>query len=278
MTNTYILYHKNCADGTASALATYQYFGDKAKYIPVQYQEDPPLIEKGSTVYLVDFCYPQAILDELTDGREVIVLDHHKTAQNDLLGYGKLSDMIFDMERSGAMITWQYFHPDKPIPKLFYYIQDRDLWQWQYEYTKPISAYLKTVGYDDFREWIPFLDDSRFETILEKGNAIAQYQDKCVEGNLSGFYKGKLPDGTPMWMTNCSHLISETCNAFLQSQEDVEVCCCWFVIPRGDIVFSFRSKEGFDCSAIAKRLGGGGHPQSSGCKVKLKAETIPMPI
>jgi len=273
---TYVLYHKNCADGTASALAAYQYFGDSAKYIPVQYQEDPPEIEEGSTVYLVDFSYPREILDSLTDDfREVIVLDHHKTAKEELLGYNRLTDMVFDMKRSGAMITWEYFHPEKPVPKLFYYIQDRDLWQWQYKETKPISAYLKTVGFNNFRKWIPFLENSALESLLEKGYAIAQYQDSCIKSNLNQFYKGKLPDGTVIWMNNCSHLISETCSAFLKSREDVEVCCCWFVLPTGQITFSFRSKPSFDCSVLAKRLGGGGHSASSGCKVDFTLENIP---
>jgi oligoribonuclease NrnB/cAMP/cGMP phosphodiesterase (DHH superfamily) len=281
MTDTVILYHKNCADGTAAALAAYQYFGENAFYIPVQYQEDPPdflLKEEGKEVFIVDFSYPREVLNDLVSKHEVTVLDHHKTAKDDLLGYGKLRDKVFDMERSGAMITWSYFHPEKPIPKLFHFIQDRDLWKWKYEETKPISAYLQTVGFNHFRKWTPFLDDDVFETILEKGNAIAQYQDSCVKNNLKQFYQGRLPDGTVIWMNNCSHLISETCSAFLKSREDVEVCCCWFVLPTGKITFSFRSKPSFDCSVIAKRLGGGGHHQASGCKVDLIPENIPSPL
>lgn len=276
MTDTYVLFHKNCADGTASALAAYEYFGDRAEYIPVQYNEG--VIEGlnfHSTVYLVDFCYPQEGLDELTQGRDVIVLDHHKTAQEDLLGYGRLTDKVFDMGRSGAMITWQYFFPDHPVPKLFYYIQDRDLWNWEYEETKPIAAFLKTIGYDNFRDWIPFLDDNVFDSILNKGKAIAQYQDKCVENNIKGFYKGLLPDKTKIWMCNNSHLISETCHSFLH-QNNVEVCCCWFVVKEGKIVFSFRSKGDYDCSAIAKRLGGGGHKNAAGTSVPLTSLNLPI--
>lgn len=276
--NTYVLYHKNCADGTASALAAYEYFGDNATYIPVMYGEGVVgELNFNSTVYLVDFSYPPEQLDELTQDREVIVLDHHKTAQETLLGYGKLSDMIFDMKRSGAMITWQYFHPNRPAPKLFHYIQDRDLWNWEYEETKPISAYLQTVGHDNFRAWIPFLDDNIFDSILDKGNAISQYQDKCVENNTKGFYQGVLPDGTEIWMTNQGHLISETCNAFLEQNEDIEVCCCWFIVNGKKIVFSFRSKGDFDCSMIAKRLGGGGHKNAAGASKPFQLGSVPIP-
>ena len=38
-----------------------------------------------------------------------------------------LRGVLFDMNRSGAMISWEYFHLERPIPDLFRYIQDRDL-------------------------------------------------------------------------------------------------------------------------------------------------------
>lgn len=35
----------------------------------------------------------------------------------------------FDMTKSGAVLTWEYFH-DKSVPKLLLHIQDRDIWKW----------------------------------------------------------------------------------------------------------------------------------------------------
>jgi len=272
MTTNYILFHQNCADGTASALAAYLYFGDEqTEYIPVNHGESPPPMQQGTTIYLLDFSYPRDILDELVQQHEVIVLDHHKTAKDDLLGYGNLTEKVFDMERSGAMISWQYFFPDDDIPKLFYYIQDRDLWQWQYKETKAISAFLKMIGYNHFREWLPYLSDHCFDRILEQGNAIAMYQEQCVKNQAKGFYWGTLPSGRQIWMNNCNHLISETCHKFLHTNKDVKVCCCWFVINGEKTVYSFRSKKGYDCSKIAKELGGGGHAQASGASIPIQA-------
>jgi nanoRNase/pAp phosphatase (c-di-AMP/oligoRNAs hydrolase) len=38
----------------------------------------------------------------------------------------------------------------------------------------------------------------------------------------------------------------------------------YFENEKGQRVWSLRSRAGFDCSEVAKRLGGGGHPQAAG--------------
>ena len=138
MSKIYTLYHNNCPDGFGSALAAYLKFGDKSEYIGVKHQQDPPEMEPGSEVYILDFSYPRQVMEELFQQHtQVITLDHHKTAQEALLG---LRGALFDMNRSGAMISWEYFHPERPIPDLFRYIQDRDLWEWKLEGTGEIAA------------------------------------------------------------------------------------------------------------------------------------------
>ena len=55
MSKIYTLYHNNCPDGFGSALAAYLKFGDKSEYIGVKHQQDPPEMEPGSEVYILDF-------------------------------------------------------------------------------------------------------------------------------------------------------------------------------------------------------------------------------
>jgi hypothetical protein len=54
MPKIYTLYHNNCPDGFGSALAAYLKFGDKSEYIGVKHQQDPPELEPGSEVYILD--------------------------------------------------------------------------------------------------------------------------------------------------------------------------------------------------------------------------------
>lgn len=124
---TTVLYHANCKDGFGAAWAAYQHFGESAKYIPVQYSEPLPEIEDGDNVFIVDFSYSRDILVPLSERCNLTVIDHHKTAFEALTG---LNFATFDMNRSGAVLTYKHFFPDRTPPDLLFYIQDRDLWLW----------------------------------------------------------------------------------------------------------------------------------------------------
>jgi hypothetical protein len=54
----------------------------------------------------------------------VTLIDHHKTALEDLAGLPSLHTFT-DLERSGATLAWDYLFPDKPRPLLLGHIEDR---------------------------------------------------------------------------------------------------------------------------------------------------------
>ena len=97
----YVLYHKNCNDGFGAAWVAWQALGYQAKYIAVQHGDLPPAIPDGSIVTIVDFAYSRDVLLDMHERMESLwVLDHHKTAAQDLTG---LAFTTFDMDKSGAM-------------------------------------------------------------------------------------------------------------------------------------------------------------------------------
>ena len=56
-------------------------------------------------VFMIDFSYQRPVMEQLlADVATLTVLDHHKSAQEDLDGLGGFIE--FDMERSGAMMAW----------------------------------------------------------------------------------------------------------------------------------------------------------------------------
>jgi len=75
----------------------------------------------------------------------ILILDHHKTAMEDLQGF---EGAVFDMERSGAMITWNHFFPNLEAPRLIDHIQDRDLWQFKIPRTREVQAAIFSYPYD----------------------------------------------------------------------------------------------------------------------------------
>jgi len=183
----YVLYHGQCYDGFGAAYAAWKKFGDTAKYIPVSYGYPPPEMPDAEEVYIVDFSYPQAVLQEMVDaGLRVTVLDHHKTAQETLLpmvGTSKNLAIQFDMERSGALIAWEAFHPRVPAPLLIQHISDRDLWQFKLDGTAKIHKAL--VSYPmDFELWDTF-DVEKLK--IEGVTCERLYQQLGGHKNAAGF-------------------------------------------------------------------------------------------
>jgi uncharacterized protein len=277
MSKIYTLYHNNCPDGFGSALAAYLKFGDKSEYIGVKHQQDPPEMEPGSEVYILDFSYPRQVMESLlAQHSQVITLDHHKTAQEALLG---LRGALFDMNRSGAMISWEYFHPDRSIPDLFRYIQDRDLWHWKLEGTGEIAAGLQLLP-QEFPLWIDLLTPEGLKQLRQDGATLLRYQTKEIKGMLKHVYLDTLPPyqaPTGEWITgnkipliNCSNydIVSDLCHKMLEEYPDYPVVASW-LRGQSSISYSLRSQPDSDCSEIAKLYGGGGHKNSSGFKIAI---------
>src|SRR5690606_36091129 len=112
-----VIFHSNCLDGFGSAYAAYVHFDirqqTRAEYLPAAHGDTAPDVT-GRTVYLLDYVYKRTVMTTLCQQAErVIVLDHHISAVEDLAGldneFANL-ELHLDMNRSGAMMSWEYFH------------------------------------------------------------------------------------------------------------------------------------------------------------------------
>ena len=260
MSTNYVLYHTGCRDGFAAALAAWLVLQEEATYIPVQYQEAPPRMEANSTVYILDFSYPLDILKELSSLHEkVLVLDHHATAQQDLLTY---KDSIFDLTKSGAVIAWEYFHPKEPLPLLFQYVQDRDLWKWELTETEAVNEVLQHLGYKNFNLWLPYLDKKNIPQLLERGALLIEVKNRQIETLARNSYIGTLAE-VPCAFCNASIYQSELAHVLMDTHQ-TDLAAIWYRNNSGKVIYSLRSRNDIDCSAIAKGFGGGGHKFSAG--------------
>ena len=123
-----VLYHAD-ADGFGAAYACWKMFYEKAIYIPVQYgQPVPELPESVEDLFIVDFSYDRATCESLADKYRLIVLDHHKSAEKELAG---LDYAKFDMNKSGAVLAWEFMYAFQPVPEILLYVLDRDLWRFE---------------------------------------------------------------------------------------------------------------------------------------------------
>jgi len=286
----YVLYHAQCCDGFGAAFAAWKYLSNSAKYIPVGYGQKLPDMEPGSTVYMLDIAFsPETTMQLSIDHKQVIVLDHHKTAyENFIKDQGRFSQGIndernyrfngdhclinIDMDRSGAGVAWDYFHTcaDNPNrPKLINLIEDRDLWLFKYPETVNLHSYLLSIPFD-FGLYNDLLNNTVLELKCVEGAALSRMTDQIVDkicknarvdDNFLG-HKAVVVNATSHW--------SEVGMKLLDLYPDVDFSCSYSDIRNEVRMFSLRSKKNFDVSKVAEQFGGGGHAQASGFKAKLK--------
>jgi hypothetical protein len=260
----YVLYHSNCYDGFGAAFAAWKSLGDDGvKYIPVSYGYPVPDMPDAEHIYIVDFSYSKDVILELVNqGTPVTVIDHHKTAQealSELIGAHSHLTIIFDMEKSGALLTWNYFHSDTSAPILIQHISDRDLWQFKMEGSREIHSALVSLPFD-FKVW-DWLD---VPTLIAEGKACQRFQQSVVDKVVKSSWMGTV-DGNQVPIVNTSFAWSEVGEALNYKYPDAPFAAS-FTVFGDQIMWSLRSKGDFDVSAVAKKFGGGGHKNAAGFK------------
>lgn len=272
------IYHGNCQDGFGAAWAVRHALGDDVQFYPGVYQNEPPAIV-GRDVLLVDFSYKRPILEKMARAaRSVCILDHHKSAAEDLaglpepFGWGtgdEWSELcaLFDVERSGAGLTWDYFHPGVSRPRLIEHIEDRDLWRFKLPYTRLISAALFSHPYD-FELWDDYMGRDDLSTLILEGGAIERKHRQDI-ANILPVVQRKMVIGGIEMPVACLPLTMTSDAGHKMASEAEGVAACYWDTPEGR-VFSLRSTDaGPDVSAIAKDYGGGGHAHAAGFRVAL---------
>lgn len=280
MSQIYILYHANCHDGFWSAYAAWKKFGDQAKYHPINDRINyPAFIPDGSEVYLLDFCYKRAVIEELQERmNKLIILDHHITTRDDLKGF---SGAYFDMNRSGCVMAWEYFHIT-PAPLLLLYIQDNDIYTKKLPFNSEITAYSFSIPFDFVRwdEACKLFDD------IEQSWGMTQDSFPVKVGSVLGEYRDiiheKMFDRLIQWKTIAGYKIPAVnvprefwwglCKRMIENFPNAPFVAYFYETKKG-IEWSLRSKE-FDVEAIARKFGWGWHKNAAGFIRMDKTEDI----
>lgn len=279
MSKTLCIYHGNCADGFGAAWAVRHALGAaNVEFHAGQYGISPPDVT-GRDVLLVDFSYKRAVLDEMIAASDcLLILDHHKTAAEDLAGiphvgswaaWRETADQkvgaLFDMNRSGAGIAWDFFHPDTPRPSLINRIEDRDLWRFQYEDTRAVQAAVFSYPYD-FDVWNR-LFETPMETLATEGAAIERKHHKDIAELVAASKRRMKIGGHDVPVANLPYTLSSDAGNLMAQGEPF--AACYIDTPHGRS-FSLRSTAtGLDVSEIAKAYGGGGHRNASGFRMPI---------
>lgn len=264
--STICIYHgPGCLDGFASAVVFNKFAKSKemdVEFVVGIYQTPPPDVT-GKDVVLLDFSYKRDVLLEMASkANSITILDHHKTAEEDLKDLPFNVECHFDMERSGVMMTWNYFFPDERPPMLIKIIQDRDLWKFELNGTKEFTAALFSYPLD-FDLWESFLDEPY--GLYMEGKALLRKQEKDVESLIKNLAYRTTIAGYDVPVINVPAMFASDVGAIMSVGEPF--AASYFDLPDGR-VYSLRSQpDGVDVSEIAKAMGGGGHKHAAGFKV-----------
>ena len=274
-----VFYHAFCWDGLGAAYIVKRSIGD-CTCIPINYGKHSitslrdlvgSVCKKAlvdSDIIFVDFCLPYDLmvaLNNLTSGR-MFVLDHHLT-QYPILK--KLSEetsvqVFYDSHESGTSLAAIVFNGGRMEP-LFKYIKDRDLWNFNYEETQSVNAFISEYSRKDVSV-IDQLLNIPIEEMVEKGNLLLKYKNSLVDELSSKAVKIKLLGIEILYVMCIAAIASDVGNAMAEVSPSKTSVCVYNI--KGGISLSFRS-IGVDCTPLAKHFGGGGHAQACGASVDL---------
>ncbi len=274
-----IIYHgRNCPDGFASALAAWLYYEGQAEFLGLDHGDiksvdDLPALA-GRAVYILDFSFSPELLRGIEErAAKLVMLDHHKSAADKLTGFAcRCGIVYFDMHKSGARLAWEFFHPEQPVPDLVRFVEDRDIWVWQYPESAGFLAALDMEPFE-FGRWneIAGFDAMQLAIYVERGRAMDEKFSKLAAGIAEGA-QALIFNGVSGLMVNAPGVFHSVVGDMLSKQSGT-FALMWSVDKSGLVKAGLRSQRNFNCIPLAESMRGGGHAQA--CGFKMSAARLP---
>jgi oligoribonuclease NrnB/cAMP/cGMP phosphodiesterase (DHH superfamily) len=296
-----VIYHANCADGFTAAWAVRQAMD--AEFYPGVHGAPPPDVTDRVVILVDFSYPRTQLVEMAQAARSLLVLDHHKTAEADLAsGEVKVGTVgqvgltvaqvvrldnlpdargawdyysanccvgdavvcaFFDMDRSGAGIAWDFFHPGAPRPELIDHVEDRDLWRFALPGTREIQAAVFSYPYE-FDVW-DLLMETPMETLRAQGVAIERKHHKDVAELVKVAKRQMVIGHYEVPVASLPYTLASDAGHLMAKGKPFAAC---YYDKDGGRVFSLRSTDqGVDVSEVAKLYGGGGHARAAGFTV-----------
>ncbi|MBP9710834.1 MAG: hypothetical protein KBD50_01025 [Candidatus Pacebacteria bacterium] len=262
MKDIVVLYHGNCPDGMGGAFAAWKKFGDSADYIGMERDQPLPPGLAGKELYLIDYTFDKETMLELEkNAKRLVALDHHVGVKE---ATEAVREHVFDNDRSGSGIAWNYFHGETPLPKLLAYIQEIDLWRFALPNSKEVGAYLGTVrlDFETFEKLLPkFENTESFEEIVHQGKAYSEYADYMCEQMMRAAEEVEFEGYSVLAVNSGKALRSLLGNKLAKKHPPFSII--WYR-DRGMWHFSLRGDGSVDLTKLAQKYGGNGHHNAAG--------------
>lgn len=276
-----ICFHHNDPDGHASGAIVRYALGPEVQLIPSDYDAAPipwEALAQAEKVIVVDFSFPVADMIRLAQGRELVWIDHHKSAIAQFEGIADDWPGIRDLSEAACVLTWRYFFPERLTPRAIVLIGDRDIWRWAEADTGAFNESLYHLDHQAGNEafWKPLLDDdpATVDRMIKEGAWLREI-------SLGGIKRLIAARGFEVRYESHRTLVVNTSgNGDLgQRGRDLgyEIVYCYAdqmqngVLTTNVTLFS----SAVDVSEIARRYGGGGHAGAAGFTFPRAASPFP---
>ena len=176
-------FHHNDLDGRCAAAIVHKKF-PICKFEEMEYSKIPDFsnIEKNEKIFIVDFSFKPETMNELLKiTKNIIWIDHHKTAFEYEKKYSHSIESFLGTKDSGCELTWKYFYHDDEMPECVRLIGDFDKWAWKFGertsfFKEGIRCYKHSPTSAIWEEL--FNDDGSYiEKIIKEGKICLQYRD-----------------------------------------------------------------------------------------------------
>ena len=272
MNKTYVIYHANCLDGMTSAAIAYMKFGDSVSYLPGKYRELDLNSFENDELILLDFSFDEPTINQLMGkGCEIRIIDHHEEPISKI-SHLPLTELVYDVNESGATLAWRYFFNGLELPKMIEHARDYDLFHRQMPGTDAFITFLEQHPLDipTFVKLISDMEDPvLYQRALDIGGPLFQYKTALIDGILNEA-RPCVIGGERGWMVNGPYALASMIGS-MQSNKTQCYTLIWSERSDGKVTLSFRDVAGTTAQRLAQLMGGNGHPKAAGATISRKA-------
>jgi len=278
-----IIYHSADFDGFCSAGIARYYFEQKGvahTLHPYNYGQPFPFDEfpPGDELYFLDVSYqPNLEMEEFEKkyGWRVYVCDHHKTTVESNLK-NCISGGILDKSFSGCELSWKYFFPERQMPQVVHLLGRYDVWdkadsvRWNniilpFQMGFNLFDSRPDYAFDLWKNILDVRNENKdfVSDIIYQGKIVLHYQDN-VNSKLMKWLPEELEfEGLRAIVANTA-VKSSTMFDSIWDESKYDIMVVYSRSKYNTGVSLFSTKDDVDCSAIAKKYGGGGHNGAAG--------------
>lgn len=277
---TTICLHHNDLDGRASGAIVRYALGPSVQLYEIDYGDPIPwdAIQVAQRVFIVDFSLSLAEMEHIATARELVWIDHHISAMQELETSAAAWPGLRDTSEAACVLCWRYFFPQRSVPRAIVLVGDRDIWR----LAEPDSAPFNEGLFQDSNRpdndslWQPLLKDqaSAVLSLIERGQIYLEARLRNIRRQVSRYAYAATFEGQPTLVINRS---GDGDMGHYMLSLGYSIAYCYIEGLQNDHVITFVTlySDIVDVSQIAMRFGGGGHRGAAGFSFERGATPFP---